>query len=152
MPRGRRPRWYLRHERSRLHSSRQIRFRKNYNLRVARHILGQIRLRLLSRLRLLGHSRPCSHGPRCNCNRQDGSFYSLSSVHFISSPVGSGLSLRTSGRANHSFCFQELAESNLTPLAPIARYFVTAKGASGSSEAPLRWTIPASIRAATLPI
>jgi hypothetical protein len=103
MPRGRRPRWYLRHERSRLHSSRQIRFRKNYNLRVARHILGQIRLRLLSRLRLLGHSRLCSHSPRCNCNRQDGSFYSLSSVQFISSPVGSGLSLQTSGRANHSF-------------------------------------------------
>src|SRR3984893_10222179 len=127
MPRGRRPRWYLRHERSRLLSARQIRFRKNYNLRVARHILEQISLRLLRRLRLLGHSRLCSRSPRCNCNRQDGSFYGLSSVHSISSPIGSGLSQQTSGSANHSFCFKELAESNLTPLAPIPRYFVTAK-------------------------
>src|ERR1700737_805878 len=55
------------------------------------------------RLRLLGHSTLCSHSPRGNCNRQDGSFYGLSSVHSISSPVGLGLSLQTSGRANHSF-------------------------------------------------
>src|ERR1700716_1454000 len=132
MPWGRRPGWYLRHERDRLLSSRQIRFRKNCDLRVARPIPGQIRLRLL------GHSKLCSHSPRGDGNRQDGSFYGLSSVHSISSPVGLGLSLQTSGRANHSFCFKELAESNLTPLAPVARYFVTAKGASGSSEAPLR--------------
>src|ERR1700730_12418955 len=119
MPRGRRPRWYLRHERSRLLSSRQIRFRKNYDLRVARHILGQIRLRLLGRLSLLGHSTPCSHSPRGNGNRQDSSFYGLSSVHFISSPVGSGFLCSHKAARNSTFASRNSPQ--FTPLVPVAR-------------------------------